>query len=85
MKISRHAYQRLQQRSLDVRVLRIIEELVLPVYRNQSQQIFLKRKDAIEIAGTIRRLADRVEKAAGTQLILDPYGSTLITIYRNSR
>ena len=85
MKISRHAYQRLQQRSLDVKVVRIIEELVPPVYRNQSQQIFLKRKDAIEIAGTIRRLADKVEKAAGTQIILDPCGSTLITVYRNSR
>ena len=36
MKISRHAQKRLQQRGLDLTVLQIIEEVILPKYSNNS-------------------------------------------------
>ena len=82
MQITKHASKRLQQRGLDITVLRIVEELVLSKYNNQSQQIFFKRKDAIEISSVLRKIAERVEKHAGVQLVLDESGSTLITVYR---
>ena len=85
MKLSKHACKRIQQRGMDKIVLEIIEAVVLPKYSNKSQHIFLKRRDALEIGSMIRRCADKVEKAAGTQMILDPSGSEVITVYRKSR
>lgn len=82
MKLSKHACRRIQQRGMDKTVLEIIEAVGFRKYRNKSQQIFLKRRDALEIGSMIRRITDRVEKAAGTQMILDPSGSTLITAYK---
>lgn len=85
MKLSKHVCKRIQQRGMNKTVLEIIEAVVLPKYRNKSQQIFLKRRDALEIGSMIRRITDKVEKAAGTQIILDPTGSEVITAYRKSR
>ena len=82
MKITKHAAKRVQQRGLDIVVLRIIEELVSSKYNNQSQQIFFKRKDAMELGSFIRKIAERVEKHAGVQLVLDARDSELITAYR---
>jgi hypothetical protein len=82
MKMSRHAQKRLQQRGLDLTVLQIIEEVILPKYSNNSQQFFLKRRDVLEIGSMIRRIADKFEKSAGTKMIFDSSGSTLITVYR---
>ena len=82
MRLTRHATKRLQQRGLDLAVLKIVEEVVIPEYCNQSQQLFFTRRKAVEIGSMIRRLADRVEKSAGIKMILDPSGSTLYTAYR---
>lgn len=85
MRTSQHAMKRIKQRGLNLQVLRIIEETVLSKYRNQSQQIFFKRKDASVISSEIRRLADKVEKSAGTTMVLDPSGLILVTVHRKSR
>ena len=82
MKITKHAYKRIQQRGLDITVLRIVDELVLSRYKNQSQRIFLKRRDAIEISSVLRKTAEKVEKHAGLEIVLDDSGSTCITAYR---
>ena len=82
MKITKHAYKRIQQRGMDIVALRIVEECGLSKFKNQSQQIILKKKDAVEISSVLRKTAESVEKHAGVQLVLDDSGSTLITVYR---
>jgi hypothetical protein len=85
MRISKHAYKRMSERGLDLAVLTIVEEVILPKYLNQSHQIFLKKKTAWEIARILRKTADKVEKHSGTQMIIDSSGSTLITAYRRKK
>ncbi len=85
MKYSKHACKRIQQRGMDKTVLEIILAVGFEKYRNKSQQFFLKRRDAREIGSMFRWYADKVEKAAGIQMILDPSGSTLITAYKKRK
>jgi len=85
MRISKHAYHRINERGLDQVVLTIMEEILTPKYLNQSRQVFLDRKKAVNIARILRKTAEKVEKHSGAMMVLDENSSTLITAYRKGK
>ena len=82
MDISKHAELRIKQRGISKTVLDYVERFLPFKYENQSNKIFLSKKTARAEARRIRKFADTLEKHAGTELLIDPSGSDLITVYR---
>ena len=82
MRLTKHAQLRVRQRGISRSVLDFAEFFLPSVYENQSNKIFLSKKTAREEARRIRKFADILEKHAGTELLIDPTGSDLITVYR---
>jgi hypothetical protein len=82
MKITEHAKLRMSQRGIHQSVVNYAEFFLPSIYENQSNKILLSKKTAREEVGKIRKFADLLEKHAGTELIIDPSGSDLITVYR---
>ena len=82
MRISKHAYQRINERGLDQRVLTIMEETIISKYLKQSNHVFLDRKKVLYISRVLRKTAEKIEKHSGTTMVLDRSGSVLITVYR---
>ena len=85
MRISKHAYKRINERGLDQVVLTIMEEMITPKYLSQSNHVFLDRKNALYISRILRKTAEKVEKHSGAMMVLDESGSTLITAYRKGK
>tara|TARA_Y100000294_G_C8274478_1_gene224199 strand:- start:49 stop:342 length:294 start_codon:yes stop_codon:yes gene_type:complete len=82
MKITKHAKLRMHQRGINPRIADYAEYFLPSLYKNQSNKILLSKKMAREEARRIRKFADILEKHAGTELLIDPSGSDLITAYR---
>ena len=82
MKITKHANLRMRQRGINPGIVDYAEYFLPSAYENQSNKILLSKKTAREEVGKIRKFADLLEKHAGTELIIDPSGSDLITVYR---
>ena len=82
MKLTKHAQLRIRQRGISRNILDFAEFFLPSVYENQSNKIFLSKKTARAEARRIRKFADILEKHAGTELLIDPSGSVLITAYR---
>ena len=82
MKLTKHAQLRIRQRGISRSILDFAEFFLPSVYENQSNKIFISKKTASEEARKIRKFADMLEKHAGTELLIDPSGSDLITAYR---
>jgi hypothetical protein len=82
MNITKHAKLRMSQRGIQHSIVDFAEFFLPTLYENQSNKIFLSKKTAREEARRIRKFADILEKHAGTELLIDPSGSVLITAYR---
>ncbi len=82
MKLTKHAQLRIRQRGISRNILDFAEFFLPSVYKNQSNKIFISKKTAREEARKIRKFADMLEKHAGTEFLIDPSGSDLITAYR---
>ena len=82
MKLTKHASMRMRQRGINPKMLDYVEYFLPSVYENQSNKILISKKTARKEARKIRKLADLLEKHAGTELLIDPSGSILITTYR---
>ena len=82
MKITKHAKLRMNQRGIRRSIVDFAEYFLPSTYKNQSNKILLSKKTAREEARRIRKFADLLEKHAGTELIIDPTGTDLITVYR---
>jgi len=82
MKLTKHAQERVRQRGLSRSILDFAVFFLPSVYKNQSNKIFISKKTARKEARKIRKFADLIEKHAGTEFLIDPSGSILITAYR---
>ena len=82
MKLTKHASMRMRQRGINPKMVDYVEYFLPSVYENQSNKILISKKTARKEARKIRKLADLLEKHAGTELLIDPSGSILITTYR---
>ena len=82
MNKTKHAELRMSQRGINDEFVNYAEYFLAPVYENQCYKICLSKKKAIKEAKKIRKVAEMVEKHAGTVLLIDTTGSTLITTYR---
>ena len=82
MKITKHAKLRMNQRGIRRSIVDFAEYFLPSTYKNQSNRILLSKKTAREEARRIRKFADLLEKHAGTELLIDPTGTDLITVYR---
>ena len=85
MKPTKHSELRMRQRGIREEFVKYAEYFLSPVYENQCYKIFLKKKKAIKEAKMLRKMADIVEKHAGTEILVDSTGSSLITAYRRSK
>ena len=82
MKITKHANLRMRQRGINPEVVDYVEYFLSSVYENQSNKILLSKKVARAEVSKIRKFADLLEKHAGTELLIDPTGADLVTVYR---
>lgn len=82
MKKTKHAELRISQRGINPDFIEYAEYFLTPTYDRQSYKIFLSKKRARDEAKKIRKVAELVEKHAGTVLLIDTTGSSLITAYR---
>ena len=82
MKITKHAKLRMNQRGIRRSIVDYAEYFLPSTYENQSNKILLSKNLAREEARKIRKFADLLEKHAGTELLIDPTGTDLITVYR---
>ena len=85
MKPTKHSELRMRQRGIKEEFVKYAEYFLSPVYENQCYKIFLTKKKAIKEAKMLRKMADIVEKHAGTEILVDSTGSSLITAYRRSK
>ena len=85
MKTTKHGDLRMRQRGIREEFVKYAEYFFRPVYENQCYKIFLTKKKAIKEAKMLRKMADIVEKHAGTEILVDSTGSSLITAYRRSK
>ena len=70
------------QRGIDPRIADYVEYFLPSTYENQSNKILLSKKMAKEEARKLRKFADTLEKHGGMELLIDPTGADLITVYR---
>jgi hypothetical protein len=82
MNKTKHAELRMSQRGINDEFVNYAEYFLTPVYENQCYKICLSKKKALKEAKKIRKIAEMVEKHAGTVLLIDTTGSTLITTFR---
>ena len=83
MHLTKHADLRMRQRGIKDEFIKYAEYFFDAEYeRNQCYKIFLPKKRAVREAKMLRKMADIIEKHAGTELIVDSTASTLITTYR---
>jgi len=82
MNITEHAKLRMNQRGIQQSIIEYAEFFIPSIYENQSNKIFLSKKTVREEIKKIRKFLDMLEKHAGTELLIDPSGSDLITAYR---
>ena len=82
MKPTKHSELRMRQRGIREEFVKYAEYFFGPVYENQCYKIFLTKKGAVKEAKMLRKMADMVEKHAGTEILVDSTGSHLITAYR---
>ena len=82
MKLTKHARIRMSQRGINPKMVDYVEYFLPSVYENQSNKILISKKTARKEARKIRKFADLIEKHAGTEFLIDPSGSILITAYR---
>jgi hypothetical protein len=82
MNITEHAKLRMNQRGIQQSIIEYAEFFIPSLYENQSNKIFLSKKIVREEIKKIRKFLDMLEKHAGTELLIDPSGSDLITAYR---
>ena len=85
MKPTKHGDLRMRQRGIREEFVKYAEYFLSPVYENQCYKIFLTKKKALQEAKLLRKMAEIVEKHAGTEILVDPTGSFLITAYRRSK
>ena len=85
MKITKHAELRMNQRGIRQKFVDFALFFLPSVYENQSNKIFLSNKLAKALAREFRRFADILEKHVGTELLFDPSGAYLITVYRKTK
>ena len=85
MQPTKHGDMRMRQRGIRGEFIKYAEYFLCPVYENQCYKIFLPKKKAIKEAKMLRKLANIVEKHAGTELLVDSTGSFLITAYRRPK
>tara|TARA_B100001971_G_C17961307_1_gene417568 strand:+ start:389 stop:646 length:258 start_codon:yes stop_codon:yes gene_type:complete len=85
MKPTKHSELRIRQRGIKEEFVKYAEYFLSPVYENQCYKIFLTKKKALQEAKLLRKMADIVEKHAGTEILVDSTGSSLITAYRRSK
>ena len=85
MQSTKHGGLRMSQRGIRDDFVKYAEYFLGPVYENQCYKIFLPKKRAIKEAKMLRKMADIVEKHAGTELLIDSTGSFLITAYRRPK
>ncbi len=74
MRVSNHAFSRMEERHIDDTVARIMEMVVPAKYLNHSYHLFLNRKNARKIASFLRKAANKVERLSGVQLVVDDSG-----------
>jgi hypothetical protein len=72
----------MNQRGIQQSIIEYAEFFIPSLYENQSNKIFLSKKIVREEIKKIRKFLDMLEKHAGTELLIDPSGSDLITAYR---
>ena len=84
MKPTKHSELRMRQRGIREEFVKYAEYFLSPVYENQCYKIFITKKRPSE-AKLLRKMAEIVEKHAGTEILVDPTGSFLITAYRRSK
>ncbi len=82
MKITKHAKVRMTQRGIPQSVIDYIECFLPSIYENKGNKILLPKKTAKAEAKKLRKFADTLEKHAEVELLIDPSGSDLITVYR---
>ena len=82
MNITEHAKLRMNQRGIQQSIIEYAEFFIPSLYENQSNKIFLSKKIVREEIKKIRKFLDMLEKHAGTEFLIDPSGSDLITAYR---
>ena len=85
MQTTKHGDLRMRQRGIREEFVKYAEYFLSPVYENQCYKIFLTKKKALQEAKLLRKMADIVEKHAGTEILVDSTGSSLITAYRRSK
>mgnify|MGYP001308609787 FL=1 len=85
MQPTKHGDLRMRQRGIREEFVKYAEYFLSPVYENQCYKIFLTKKKALQEAKLLRKMADIVEKHAGTEILVDSTGSSLITAYRRSK
>tara|TARA_B100001971_G_C18208780_1_gene549283 strand:+ start:231 stop:485 length:255 start_codon:yes stop_codon:yes gene_type:complete len=82
MNLTKHAKVRMTRRGIHPKFVDYVEFFLPSIYENQSNKILLSKKTAISEAKKIRKFAEIIEKHAGTELLIDPTGASLITAYR---
>ena len=85
MQTTKHGDLRMRQRGIREEFVKYAEYFLSPVYENQCYKIFITKKKALQEAKLLRKMADIVEKHAGTEILVDSTGSSLITAYRRSK
>jgi|TARA_B110000881_G_C18223664_1_gene340255 hypothetical protein len=79
---TKHAESRINQRGINAKFIDYAEFFLPSIYERKCTKIFLSRKVARAEAKKIRQFAEALEKHAGTELLIDSTGSSLITAYR---
>jgi hypothetical protein len=82
MNMTKHGSERLKVRGIDLDVAHLINHVIPPVYKRGANLKSMNKKEANYLAKTLRKIANKVEKNAGVELVLTSCESTLITAYR---
>lgn len=82
MKMTKHGSERIKARGIDLDIAYLIDHVIPPVYKRGANLKSMNKKEANYLAKYLRKIANKVEKNAGIELVLTSCESTLITAYR---
>jgi hypothetical protein len=82
MNMTKHGSERMKVRGIDLDIVHLIDHVIPPVYKRGANLKSMSKREANYLAKILRKMANKVEKNAGVELVLTSCESTLITAYR---
>lgn len=82
MNITKHGSERMKVRGIDLDMAHLIDYMIPSEYKRGANFKSMSKREAHYLAKHLRKMANKVEKNAGVELVLNSCESTLITAYR---